>query len=77
MPRKPQPRQRAPRGSVEAFSSVCLSHASATKVRQLVAAMRQASLPRANPSGALDMLVSDPEGAERLLTDTVDKGAAV
>lgn len=66
-PKALPPRRRAPKGSTERLRGLSVKKETAERLRALAAAMAQAGEERANRSGALDLLVLQPERAAQLL----------
>ncbi|WP_211485334.1 hypothetical protein [Corallococcus exiguus] len=63
----PPERRRAPSGTTVRIDGLRLSREAWAKVESLTAQLRRAGIPRARPSGALDLLVLHPEVAARVL----------
>ncbi|RKH03678.1 hypothetical protein [Corallococcus carmarthensis] len=63
----PPERRKAPAGSTVRIDGLHLSRAAWTRVEALAAQLRRAGIPRAHPSGALDLLVLHPEVAAQVL----------
>jgi hypothetical protein len=67
MPRKKTVAIRAPRGSVVKLRALSVSATAHQRLKLLVEEMERQALPRAHPSGAVDMLILRPEEALQLL----------
>ncbi|MCY1042685.1 hypothetical protein OV208_15275 [Corallococcus sp. bb12-1] len=63
----PPERRKAPAGSTVRIDGLHLSREAWTRVEALTAQFRRAGIPRAHPSGALDLLVLHPEVAAKIL----------
>lgn len=65
--RKPEVPARAARGSVVKLNGLTVSEAAAARVDALAVAMRAAGMGRPKRSGALELLIMEPERARKVL----------
>ncbi|RKH64103.1 hypothetical protein [Corallococcus aberystwythensis] len=63
----PPERRRAPAGTTVRIDGLRLSREAWARVEALTAQLRRAGIPRARPSGALELLVLHPEVAAQVL----------
>ncbi|RKG68686.1 hypothetical protein D7V80_11730 [Corallococcus sp. CA054B] len=63
----PPERRGAPAGTTVRIDGLRLSHEAWAQVEALTAQLRRAGIPRARPSGALELLVVPPEVTARVM----------
>jgi hypothetical protein len=67
---------RAPRGSVVRLDGISVSVSAVERITALAAALKAAGADRAHRSGAVELLIMNPESARRLLESRRPRPAA-